>query len=97
MAVKLHRCQSMWLKFAGHPCWRVQKALNDAGIAYEVVPGPLARKKRDKLADLSGQRLYPVLELADGTVYRDSSKKMAAKIAAGKLESENPSKADNGG
>ena len=27
MAVKLHRCSVMWAKFDGHPCWRVQKAL----------------------------------------------------------------------
>jgi hypothetical protein len=34
---------------------------------------------------LSGQRSYPVIVLEDGTVYRDESKAMAARIAAGKL------------
>ena len=37
MAVKLHRCSGMWAKFGPHPCWRVQKALDDAGVEYEVV------------------------------------------------------------
>ena len=29
MAVKLHRCSSLWAKAQGHPCWRVQSALDD--------------------------------------------------------------------
>ena len=37
MAVKLHRCKNVWVKLGGHPCWRVQKALDEAGIDYEVV------------------------------------------------------------
>ena len=41
MAVKLHRCSSMWVKIEGHPCWRVQKALDEQGVDYEVVTGPL--------------------------------------------------------
>jgi glutaredoxin len=85
MAVKLHRCSSMWVKFGGHPCWRVQKALDEQGIEYEVVRGPLSRKSRNALADLSGQRLYPVIEFEDGSVYRRPSKEMAATIRAGKL------------
>jgi glutaredoxin len=85
MAVKLHRCPSMWVKIGGHPCWRVQKALDEAGIDYEIVKGPLARKKRDDLAQLSGQRLYPVIEFEDGGVYRAQSKEMAETIRAGKL------------
>ena len=43
MAVKLHRCPNVWAKLSGHPCWKVQKALDDEGIAYEVVKGPLRR------------------------------------------------------
>ena len=31
MAVKLHRCGNMWAKFGAHPCWTVQKALDDTG------------------------------------------------------------------
>ena len=40
MAVKLHRCPHFWLKLAGHPCWRVQKALEEAAIEYELAKEP---------------------------------------------------------
>ena len=83
--VKLHRCPSMFVKIGAHPCWKVQKALDDQGIEYEVVKGPVRKSKRDELEQLSGQRLYPVIELPDGEVYREESKEMAARIAAGKL------------
>ena len=43
MAVKLHRCQLMFLKFDGHACHRVQKALDEQGIEYEVVKEPTLR------------------------------------------------------
>jgi glutathione S-transferase len=75
----------MFAKFGPHPCWKVQKALDDQGIEYEVVKGPIRRSKRDELEQLSGQRQYPVIELPDGEVYREESKEMAARIAAGKL------------
>jgi glutathione S-transferase len=84
-AVKLHRCPSEWAKLGGHPCWKVQKALNEAGVDYEVVKGPIRRGKRDDLERLSGQRKYPVIELEDGTVYREESSAMAAKIRSGEL------------
>ena len=86
MAVKLHRCSNLWLKLGAHPCWRVQKALDEAGVAYEVVPGPVRRSKRDDLQLLSGQRLYPVIEFADGSIYREESKQMAQRIKDGKLD-----------
>jgi len=85
MAIKLHRCRNLWVKVGGHPCWRVQKALDEQGVEYELVPGPVRRGKRDDLERLSGQRQYPVIEHEDGTVYREESKDMAAKIRAGKL------------
>ena len=85
MPVKLHRCSTMWVKIGAHPCWRVQKALDEAGIEYEVVKGPMSRSKRDQIAALSGQTLYPVIELEDGRVYREESKKMAERIRAGEL------------
>jgi hypothetical protein len=37
MAVKLHRCPNIWVKLPGHPCWKVQKALDDQGVDYEIV------------------------------------------------------------
>ena len=85
MALKLHRCSSLWIKMGGHPCWRVQKALDEQGIEYEIVKGPLFRSKRDELQQLSGQRQYPVIQFEDGKVYREESKAMAGRIRAGKL------------
>jgi glutathione S-transferase len=86
MAVKLHRCSSIWFKLQGHPCWRVQSALDEAGVPYEIVKGPLLRGRRGDLERLSGQRAYPVIEFEDGRVYRDQSARMAAEIRAGRLE-----------
>jgi glutathione S-transferase len=88
--VKLHRCPNVWVKVSGHPCWKVQKALDDMGIEYEVVKGPLRRGARDDLEALSGGRQYPVIEFEDGTVYRAESKDMAARIHAGKLFESDP-------
>jgi glutathione S-transferase-like protein len=85
MAIKLHRCPNEWVKLSGHPCWKVQKALDEQGIEYQLMKGPLRRGKRDDLEALSGQRLYPVIEFEDGSVYREEGKDMAATIAAGKL------------
>jgi len=86
MAIKLHRCSNIWVKVSGHPCWKVQKALDEQGVQYEVVKGPMFKSKRDELEQKSGQRLYPVIEFEDGSVYREQSKDMAATIKAGKLD-----------
>jgi glutathione S-transferase len=75
----------MWVKIDAHPCWRVQKALDDQGIEYEVVKGPLRPGKRDDLERLSGQRKYPAIEFEDGKVYREESSDMAERIRAGQL------------
>jgi glutaredoxin len=88
MAVKLHRCSNMWVKIDGHPCHRVQKALDEQGVEYEVVKGPLRPGKRDDLERISGQRKYPVIEFEDGSVYREESKDMAERIRAGELRSD---------
>ena len=85
MAIKLHRCPNEWVKLSGHPCWKVQKALDEQGIDYEVAKGPLRPGKRDELEQLSGQRKYPVIEFEDGRAYREESKDMAERIRAGKL------------
>ena len=87
MTVRLHRCSNVWVKVSGHPCWKVQKALDEAGIGYEIVKGPLRPGKRVDLEHLSGQRKYPVIEFEDGSVYREESADMAATIAAGQLDS----------
>jgi glutathione S-transferase len=75
----------MWVKINAHPCWKVQKALDEQGIEYEVVKGPLRGGKRNDLEQLSGQRKYPVIEFEDGTAYRAESKDMEQRIRAGRL------------
>jgi hypothetical protein len=85
MAVKLHRCKNVWVKIGGHPCWRVQRELDKAGIDYEIVRGPVRRSNRDDLERISGQRIYPVIEFEDGSVYREESKDMAETIKTGGL------------
>ena len=86
MAVKLYRCSNVWVKVGGHPCWRVQKALDEQGIEYEIVKGPQRRGKRDQVEQVSGQRSYPVIQFEDGSIYREESKAMAETIRAGKLQ-----------
>jgi glutathione S-transferase len=91
--LKLHRCSNTWVKIGAHPCWKVQKVLDEQGIEYEVVKGPLRRGKRDDLEKLSGQRQYPVIEFPGGEVYRAESDEMAARIATGSLVPEPPAAA----
>ena len=86
MAARLHRCPNIWIKIGAHPCWRVQKALDEAGVDYEIEKGPLRSGKRDDLERLSGQRKFPVIEFEDGSVYREESADMAATIKAGRLD-----------
>ena len=85
MAVKLHRCAGQWAKIQAHPCWKVEKALKDAGIEYERVPGPKKKDEREAIIAGTGQKLYPAIEFEDGTWYREQSKDMAARIRAGNL------------
>jgi glutathione S-transferase len=83
MAITLHRCKNEWVKFGGHPCWRVQKALDEAGIEYEL--DPLPWRNRDETEQRTGERKYPWIEFEDGSVYREESKDMAQRIKDGKL------------
>ncbi len=84
MAVKLHRCPTLWLK-GPHPCWKVQKALDEQGIDYEVVRHPLFRSRRKDYVALTGQKLFPAVQLEDGRVIREESKDLAARIREGRL------------
>ena len=87
MAIKLHRCSWMWFKLGAHPCWKVQKALDETGTEYELVKHPaFPPSSRDDLEALSGQRKLPVLEFDDGRVLREESKDMAARVREGRLE-----------
>ena len=83
MAIKLHRCRLEWVKIGAHPCWKVQKALEEHGTDYEVVREPV--RDRTQVEELSGQKKYPVIEFEDGRVYRDESAQMAERIRAGEL------------
>ena len=86
--IKLHRCRATFAKSGGHPCWKVQKALDEAGIEYEVVKQPLRRWRRVELQQRSGQRLVPVIEFEDGTMLREESADLAARIRDGRLTTE---------
>jgi glutaredoxin len=85
MAVKLLRCSGQWVKIKAHPCWKVEKALQDMGIEYERVNLPTGRGKRDEIQSLSGQKKYPAIQFEDGSVYREESKEMERTIRDGKL------------
>jgi glutathione S-transferase len=75
----------MFLKLEAHACERVQRALDEKGIEYEVVKHPLLNRNRTELKELSGQTTLPVLELADGRGVREESKVLAEKIRSGEL------------
>jgi Glutathione S-transferase, N-terminal domain len=83
MAVKLHRCRFEWLKTG--PCWRVEKALKELGVDYELAPGPSRLGKRAEILAHTGQKLYPAIEFEDGTWYREESRDMEATIRHGDL------------
>jgi glutathione S-transferase len=85
MPTKLHRCSNMFIKIDAHPCWHVQKALDEKGIDYEVVKHPLRKGRRHELEELTGQAKLPALELDDGRVVREESKVLAEKIRSGEL------------
>ena len=85
MAVTLHRCSTVWAKVGAHPCWKVEKALQDMGIEYKRDLGPLRRGKRTEMLEHTGQNLYPAIEFEDGSWYREQSKEMEKTIRAGTL------------
>jgi glutathione S-transferase len=85
--VKLHRCSYTFLHVDADRCWRLQKALDEKGVDYEIVKHGFGKseKSRAGVVALSGQKYLPVLELPDGTVYREETDLMVAKIKAGEL------------
>jgi glutathione S-transferase len=75
----------MWVK-GPHPCWQVQKALDEAGVDYEVIKHPaFPRARRKDYIALTGQKLFPAIELEDGTIIREQSKDLAARVSEGRL------------
>ena len=85
--VKLRRCPFTVLKAdALDSCYRVQRALEDQGISYEIVKEPaFPRGRRTEVIEKTGQERLPVIEFDDGSTYREESRDMAATIRAGKL------------
>jgi glutathione S-transferase-like protein len=85
MAVKLLRCSGQWVKIKAHPCWKVEKALQDMGIEYERVNLPSGKGNRSDIEAITGQRKYPAIQFEDGSTYREESKDMERTIRDGKL------------
>ena len=83
MPIKLHRCVNLWVK-GPHPCWTVQKALDGMGIEYEIVEEKWFGG-RPPTVEKTGQKKFPWIGFEDGSVYREESKDMAARIRDGKL------------
>jgi len=81
--VKLHRCSYTFLHIDRDPCWKVERALKEQGVDYEVVKHGYGKGKRPDVETLSGQSKLPVLELSDGQVYRAESDEMAARVRTG--------------
>ena len=78
----------LWAKASRHPCWRVQKALEDMGVEYEIVkePWPL-RSRRKSVIEGTGASALPAIELEDGTWYREQSAEMERAIRSGRFGS----------
>jgi glutathione S-transferase len=85
MAIKLHRCRVLWSKWGGHPCWKVQQALDEAGIEYELVKEPALRRNRTEYEQRAGTRVLPAIEFEDGTILREDSKDLIERIRTGRL------------
>ena len=85
MPIKLHRCPVGFLKTSSHGCYQAQKALDEAGVDYELVKSPLRKSKREDVIRLTGQQTVPVIEFEDGTAVREEGKVLAEKIRSGEL------------
>jgi glutathione S-transferase len=83
--VKLHRCSWTFLHTDLDACWKVQRALNEQGIEYQVVKHGYRKGSRPEVRRVSGQKLLPVIEFEDGSAYRAESDEMAARVRAGSL------------
>ncbi len=85
--VKLHRCSYTFLHADMDACWRMQKALDEQGVDYEVVKHGWGKseKSRSEVVEMTGQKYVPVLELADGSIYREETDDMVAKLKSGDL------------
>jgi glutathione S-transferase len=85
--LKLHRCSYTFLHVKADACWKLQQALDEQGVDYEVITHGWGKseKSRADVLKLSGQKYLPVLEFTDGTVYREETDAMVAKLRSGDL------------
>lgn len=83
--IKLHRCSWTFLHTDLDACWKVERALKEQNIPYDVVTHGYGKGGRPEVVALSGQKKLPVIERADGTAYRAESSEMAATVRAGKV------------
>ncbi len=85
--VKLHRCSYTFLHIDADACWKLQRELDAQGVEYELVKHGFGKseKSRAEIVKLTGEKYLPVLELADGTVFREQTDAMVAKLKAGDL------------
>jgi hypothetical protein len=87
VSVKLHTCGASWLKIDAHPCWTVEKALQERGVEFEAVREPtFPRSRRKAVEQHTNQHLLPVIETADGTWIREESKVLIERINAGEFD-----------
>ncbi len=85
MAIKLHRCSGSAIK-GPHPCWKVQKALDEAGVEYETVKHPsFPRGRRKEYQALTGRQTLPAIEFEDGHFLHEESDALVARIRGGHL------------
>ena len=83
--LKLHRCSWTFAHTNLDACWKVQRALDEMGMDYEVVKHGYGKGGRGDVEALSGQRNLPVIEFESGDVFRADSDEMAARVRAGSL------------
>ena len=85
--VKLHRCSYTFLHVNADACWKLQKELDAEGVEYEIVTHGYGKseKSRADVVAMTGKKYLPVLELADGTIFREETDDMVAKLKAGTL------------
>jgi len=83
--IKLHRCSYTFLHIVMDACWKVERALKEQGVPYEVVKHGWGKSdsSRSEVIELSGQKLLPVIETPAGEVYRAESDDMAARVRNG--------------
>ncbi len=84
--IRLHRCPFTFVHHNVDSCWKVQSALDEQDIEYEIVKAPVyPRGRRTEVMKVSGQHWLPMIEFEDGSAYRAESDEMAAEIRAGRL------------